>query len=63
MLHGEKNKNGRLEKLVTEIMGLGFFFFFFFFSLGPFIYLLNMTFLLLFFIRIIYISFEYDLMF
>jgi hypothetical protein len=50
MLHGERNKNSRLEKLVTEIMGLRYSF--------------VMTFLLLlFFIRIIYISFEYDLMF
>jgi hypothetical protein len=49
MLHGERNKNSRLEKLVTKIMGLGYSF--------------VMTFLLFFFIRIIYISFEYDLMF
>jgi hypothetical protein len=39
MLHGERNKNSRLKKLVTEIMGLGYFFF----------------------IRTIYISFEYDI--
>jgi hypothetical protein len=48
----ERNKNSRLEKLVTEIMGLGYFFvmtfLFFIFSLGPFIYLLNMTFLVFF---------------
>jgi hypothetical protein len=47
MLHGERNKNSRLEKLVTVIMGLRYFF--------------VMTFLLFFFIRTIYISFEYDI--
>jgi hypothetical protein len=26
MLHGESNRNSRLEKLVTEIMGLGYSF-------------------------------------
>jgi hypothetical protein len=54
MLHGERNKNSRLEKLVIEIMGLGFFFF----SLGPFIYLLNMTFLVFFCYDIIIIIFH-----
>jgi hypothetical protein len=44
MLHGERNKNSRLKKLLTEIMGLG--------------YIFVMTFLLFYFIRTIYISFE-----
>ena len=49
MLHGERNKNSRLEKLVIEIMRLGYSFvmtfYYYFFSLGSFIYFLNMTFL------------------
>ena len=70
MLHGERNKNSRLEKLVIEIMRLGYSFvmtflllFFFiriiyiFFEYDIFGYSFVMTFLLLFFIRIIYISF------